>query len=71
MDEIAIVTTLLLYLPIGMLTLLQVAGVGRRLPSRQRSPDPSAPPDTPVTNRNDRREEWVQTSRSCASLSLL
>ena len=71
MDEIAVVTTLLLYLPIGLLTFLQVAGVGRRLPWPGRSQEPSPPPDTSVTNGNVRREEWVQTSRSCASLSLL
>ena len=71
MDEIAILTTLLFYLPIGLLTFLQVAEAGRHSPWRGRSPEASTPPDTPVTNGNADRERWVQTSRSCASLSLL
>jgi hypothetical protein len=71
MDEIAVVTTLLLYLPIGLITCFQVAEVGRHLPWRKPSQGPSPRPDMRVTNRNDRRDEWVQTSRSCASLSLL
>ena len=71
MDEIAIVTTLLFYLPIGLLTFLQVAEVGRSATWRSASRQPSPPPDTSVTNGNARREAWVHTSRSCASLSLL
>ena len=71
MDEIAILTTLLLYLPIGLLTFLQVAEVGRRASSPKKSAGPSTPSDTHVTNGNARRDAWVQTSRSCASLSSL
>jgi hypothetical protein len=72
MDETAaVLTTLVLYLPIGLLTLLQVAEAGRRGYSRSASEEPSPPPDTPVTNRNPRREAWEQTHRPCASLSWL
>lgn len=71
MDEIAILTTLMLYLPIGLLTFLQVAEAGRSVTWPGGSPRPSPPPETSVTNGNARREAWVQTSRSCASLSSL
>jgi hypothetical protein len=64
-------TTLVLYLPIGLLTLLQVAEAGRRGYSRSASEVPSPPPDTPVTNRNAGCHAWEQTHRPCASLSWL
>ena len=67
----AILTTIVFYLPIGLLTFFQVAEVGRRVTSRKESRELSPPPETPVTNRNVEREAWVQTARSCASLSLL
>jgi len=71
MDEISILTTLMLYVPIGLLTLLQVAEAGRRTPWHVVSTGPSQPPDTPVTNRNFERDPWVQTHRACASISYL
>ena len=67
----AVLTTLVFYLPIGLLTFLQVAEAGRRGSWRSTSTAPSPPPDTPVTNGNARHEAWVQTHRPCASLSWL
>ena len=69
MDEISILTTLMLYVPIGLLTFLQVAEAGRRASWQSASQEPSGPPDTPVTNRNAEQEAWVQTHRPCASIS--
>ena len=72
MDQTAaVLTTLVLYLPIGLLTLLQVAEAGPRGYSRSVSEERSPPPATPVTNRNAPREAWEQTHRPCASLSWL
>ena len=71
MDEISILTTLMLYVPIGLLTLLQVVEAGRRESWRSASREPSPPPETPVTNGNARRDAWVQTHRPCASISWL
>lgn len=70
----AILTTLVFYLPIGLLTFLQVAEAGRRGCWRSASGEPSPPPgspEPPVTNGNERFEAWVQTHRPCASLSWL
>ena len=71
MDEIAILTTLMLYVPVGLLTCFQVAEAGRRATWRSASRPSSPPPETSVTNGNARREAWVHTARSCASLSSL
>ena len=69
-DTAAVLTTLVLYLPIGLLTLLQVVEAGRRWRWRSASAAPFVPPEAPVTNGNPERGGWGQTGRSCASASL-
>ena len=72
MDEAAaLLTTIVFYLPIGLLTFFQVAEAGRLASWPSASAGPSPARETPVTNGNAERGAWMQTHRPCASLSWL